>query len=134
VFEVLDDPLQGLAVLLLFLCPGIGLTQRFGGLDGLLLFGMDGETELVNMILVFLVHVQTGIKKGNCRCKLPLLHMITRPIKEMISEVNPPTCHAGVVVKKQDVGVHSVGCISMSIFLYRLCLSCRELERMYKRL
>jgi hypothetical protein len=109
VLEVLDDPLQGLTVLLLFLCPGVGLAQRFGGLDSLLLFGMDGEAELVKMILVFLVHVQTGIKHGNCRCKLALLHMITGPFKVTFSEVNPRTCHVGVVVKKQDVRVHSVG-------------------------
>lgn len=107
--EVLDDPLQGLAVLLLFLFPDISLAQRFGGLDGLLVLGMDGEAELGDMILVFLVHVQTGIKHGNCRCKLPLLHMITGPFKVTFSEVNPRTCHVGVVVKKQDVRVHSVG-------------------------
>jgi hypothetical protein len=35
--------------------------------------------------------------------------MITGPFKVTFSEVNPRTCHVGVVVKKQDVGVHSVG-------------------------
>jgi hypothetical protein len=86
------------------------------------------------VVLVILVRVQTEIKHGNCMMKIALLHTLTRPKKVKISEIKPPTCHAGVVVKKQDVRVHSVGCISMSFLLYRLCLSCRELERMYKRL
>jgi len=107
--EVLDDPLQGLAVLLLFLRPGISVAQRFGGLDGLLLFGMDGEAELGHVVLVILVRVQTKIKHGNCMIKIALLHTLTRPNKVKISEIKPPTCHAGVVVKKQDVRVHSVG-------------------------
>ena len=107
--EVLDDPLQGLAVLLVFLRPGIGLAQGFDGLDGLLLLGMHGEAELGLMILVLLVRVQTEIKKGNCSCKLTLLHMITGQIKVIfISEINPPTYHAGVVVQKQYVTEHFV--------------------------
>ena len=105
--EGLDDPLQGLAVLLLFLRPGIGLAQGFDGLDVLLLLGMHGEAELVHMILVVLVRVKTGIKKGNCIRKLALLHINTGPMKViMISEINPPTCRAGVVVQKTYVRKH----------------------------
>jgi hypothetical protein len=65
--EILDDPLEALVVLLLFLCPdidqlavflvllclGIGLTECLDGLHGFLLLGMHGETEVGHVVLVF---------------------------------------------------------------------------------
>jgi hypothetical protein len=70
---------------------------------------MHGEAELVHMILVVLVRVKTAIKKVNGTHKLALLHIKTGPIKViMISEINPPTCRAGVVFHKTYVREHFV--------------------------
>jgi hypothetical protein len=84
------------------------------------------------MILVFLVRVKTEIKKGNCIRKLALLHMKTGPIKViMISEINPPTCRAGVVVQKTYVREHLYDMSACVCLLYILRLLVLNLCQLY---
>jgi hypothetical protein len=75
----------------------IEATKHIGGLHGFLFFDWHGETEFGHVILVLLVHVQSGVKLDNYTIMFVETHVTKNELRVSLREIKPPRRIVGVV-------------------------------------